>query len=66
MEISEIVSKLENAGLTTKVWEGRETRVYVKDRGRDLGYVTESDDGSTGTCKHLTRRAGHIAQILRR
>lgn len=65
MDITTIVEKLNAAGLTTKVWEGRETRVYIKDGSRELGYVTEADDGGTGTCKNVTRRAGYIAGILR-
>lgn len=65
MTAQEISRKLEAAGLMTKIWAGSEIRIYVRDRGKDIGYLLESDDGSTGTCKHLTRRAGYVAGLLR-
>lgn len=58
------IEKLERAGLKVKVWDGHETRYYVKDGSRDLGYLVDGDDGSTGTCKYV-KRAGYIAGLLR-
>ena len=60
--LSLIAAALTDAGYTCREWKGQ--RVYVKLRGRDLGYLTAEDDGSTGTCRHVERR-GDIAVIIR-
>ena len=61
-EIAEAI-EADEMGYATRPWQGR--RLYIKLRGRDLGYITEDDDGSTGTCRHVAR-SGHIASIIRR
>lgn len=60
--IEKMVEALSAQGYTCKVW--RDERIYIKQRGNELGYVVVDDDGSTGACKHV-RRAGDIARILR-
>ena len=60
--LAAIAAALDAGGYTTRIW--KEQRVYVKLRGRDLGYVTAEDDGSTGTCRNV-QRSGDIAAILR-
>jgi hypothetical protein len=41
-------------------------RQYLRYDGADVGYITAADlDGSTGTCSHITRRAGSVAAALR-
>jgi hypothetical protein len=53
-------------GYQIKIWQGREKRYYLTDSyGQQVGYLTDDDDGSTGTCKNVTRRAGHVASLLR-
>lgn len=60
------INALEDAGYTVKTWEGRETRYYLVDSyGQDAGYLVDGDDGSTGTCRKVSRRAGYIKGILR-
>ena len=50
-------------GYTCKIRGGR---VYLRIGGADVGYIEESDlGGSTGTCGHVTRRAGYVAGLLR-
>ena len=66
MKIDMMKAKLEAEGLSVRIWDGRELRLYIKQGDRELGYITEDDDGTTGTCKHVTRRQGYIAGILRR
>lgn len=59
---------LEADGYSISPWDGRSggTRYYLTDSyGKDVGYLVDSDDGGTGTCRNVTRRAGHIASILR-
>ena len=60
--LAAIAAALEAEGYATRIW--KDQRVYVKLRGRDLGYLTAEDDGSTGTCRHIERR-GDIAAIIR-
>ncbi len=41
-------------------------RQYLRYDGSDVGYITAADvDGGTGTCSHVTRRAGSVAAALR-
>lgn len=67
MTINEITVKLDAAKVTYSVW--KDARVYIKSTpngGRgDYGYLVEGDDGSTGTCSHISKRKGEIAEILR-
>lgn len=65
-KLETIATHLEAKGLTTNLWtRGPEPRLYVKDGGRDLGWLGTHDDGTTGTCRGLTRRAGFIAGLVR-
>lgn len=64
MDIQTQIEKLTAAGYQAKDWQGK--RVYVRDtKGQDMGYLVPGDDGSTGTCKNITRRAGSIKSALR-
>lgn len=66
MTTTEQIAKLEAAGYTCKEWSGRnETRLYVEQSGRKLGYLVEGDNGTTGTCSHITTRQGSVAEALR-
>ena len=68
MTIREKIEALKAAGYEAKAWggtgTGREERIYVRQGGRDLGYLVTDDDGSTGTCRGV-KRSGDIARILR-
>lgn len=45
---------------------GPSGRWYLKYEGADAGYITDADaDGSTGTCREVTRRRGSVAAALR-
>lgn len=58
------IEKLTAAGFGAK--QGREAdRVLVFYRGAYIGYLTEHDDGTTGTCKAISKRAGSVAAALR-
>jgi hypothetical protein len=60
------IEALEAAGYQIREWVGStETRYYLRASGQDVGYLLASDDGSTGTVKHVTRRAGYVSKILR-
>ena len=67
MTTQEIVQKLESAGCRVRVWEGRETRVYVHSTpcgGKDdFGYCVAADDVSD-VVRNISRRRGEIGQIL--
>jgi hypothetical protein len=60
--LSTITAALESAGFSCTT---RGDRAYVAKGGDKYGYVVAGDDGSTGTCSGITRRAGTIAEILR-
>lgn len=62
-----IINALETEGCSVKRWTGRNgtERLYIRHGGRDLGYISEGDDGTTGTCRGITRRAGWVASIIR-
>lgn len=57
-----IAAALTAEGYTCKLWKGQ--RLYVSLRGRQLGYVTTEDDGSTGTCRNV-QRSGDISAAIR-
>lgn len=62
----EVISRLEAEGIKIRYWEkGGHVRYYLKQNGRDLGYLTPDDDGSTGSCKGITKRRGYIADLVR-
>ena len=61
----EQLQRVQAAGFTVRKWAGRETRYYLKYDGREAGYLLDSDDGSTGSCRHVTVRAGSVAKALR-
>jgi len=67
MDLQQIRSKLDLAGVTYRVW--KDVRVYVTSTpngGRgDYGYLAAGDDGSTGTCQGISKRKGEISAILR-
>lgn len=61
---SAMLGALEDEGYAIKEWQGR--RWYLTDdSGREAGYLVADDDGTTGACRCVTRRAGHVARILR-
>mgnify|MGYP003559488214 FL=1 len=57
-----ILAALLADGYTCKRWQDR---LYVSKDGREFGYLLPSDDGSTGTCKHIAK-AGMFAAIIRK
>lgn len=70
LSMSEKAEALRAAGLTVREWtggtdDGLYVRLYVSDRGKPLGFVSELDDGSTGSGRGLRRRAGYVMGILR-
>lgn len=55
-----------NASENLRGTEGRVAgRVLVHYQGTYIGYLTEDDDGTTGTCRGITRRRGTVASALR-
>jgi len=67
MNIEQIAKKLEEGGCTVKIWKDK--RVYVTSTPNggkaEFGYLVAGDDGGTGSCQGVTKRAGEIAAILR-
>lgn len=62
----DVLDRLEAEGVKIRHWEkGSQVRYYLTQNGRDLGFLVPEDDGSTGTCKGITKRRGFIASILR-
>ena len=59
------IAAAQSAGFTARL-HAASGRVYVKYDGKDAGYLVPSDDGSTGTCSNVTRRAGALAEALRK
>jgi hypothetical protein len=66
MNITEIATKLEDAGCTVRIW--KDSRIYVAktpNGGKgDYGYCVESED-VRDICENITKRNGEIAAILR-
>lgn len=62
MDKKEQAKKLELAGFGSKI---KDKVIWVYDNGTYIGYLTSSDDGSTGTCKNINRRSGAVAEALR-
>lgn len=58
-----IAAALRAEGYSVKEWKGE--RLYVSRDGREFGYLTEADDGGTGSCKFITR-SGTFAAIIRK
>lgn len=67
MTLEEIRKKLDAAGVK---YTQKGDRLYVRQTPCggycDYGYLVEGDDGSTGSCREIKRRAGEIKTILRR
>lgn len=65
MNITEIATKLEDAGCTVKIW--KDARVYVSKTPNgskgDYGYCVEGDD-VRDICKFIGKREGEIKSIL--
>ena len=64
MDANTQIAAAASAGFTARV-HAASGRVYVKYDGKDAGYLLPSDDGTTGTCGNVTRRAGALAEALR-
>lgn len=61
-----VIDRLEAEGIKVRHWDrGGNVRYYLKQGGRDLGYLVPGDDGSSGTCKGITKRQGYIADLVR-
>lgn len=61
-----VIDRLEAEGIKVRHWErGGHVRYYLKQGSRDLGYLVPGDDGSSGTCKGITKRQGYIAGLVR-
>lgn len=66
MTLDQLESILSDTDLTVRRWDGdRTSRLYLKHNGRDLGYLVDGDDGTTGTCCGLSRRRGYVAGLIR-
>lgn len=66
MTLQEITEKLTAAGCNVTE---KSDRVYVNStpnggRGQ-YGYLVDGDNGRSGTCQKITKRAGEIAALLR-
>lgn len=59
--LTAIATALESEGYTTRQWRDR---LYIKLRGRELGYITAEDDGRSGSCRYV-QRSGDISRIIR-
>jgi len=64
MDINTQITAAKSLGFSTKV-HAPSGRVYLKYDGKDAGYLLPTDDGGTGTCGNVTRRAGALAEALR-
>lgn len=64
--LSDIAAKLESIGFRTREQGSRLWINATPNGGKgQYGYLIATDDGTTGTCRNITKRAGEIAAALR-